>query len=115
MLMFSMILSTLSIIPLTLFLINLALSKNKISREKKSPFECGFDPISFSRIPMSTQFFLVGLVFLIFDVEIALLLPLVFMYKKFNSIMIIISNSFMMILIFGLYIEYMDQTIEWKL
>nr|DAC76863.1 TPA_asm: NADH dehydrogenase subunit 3 [Tetraponera rufonigra] len=104
-----------SIIPMILLIINNILSKNKTSREKKSPFECGFDPISSSRIPMSTQFFLVGLVFLIFDVEIALLLPLVFMYKKFNSIMILASNLFMMILILGLLIEYMDQTIDWKI
>ncbi|EFN76753.1 hypothetical protein EAI_04502, partial [Harpegnathos saltator] len=45
------------------------------NREKNSSYECGFESISFSRFPFRIQFFLISLIFLIFDTEISLLIP----------------------------------------
>lgn len=42
---------------------------------KKSPFECGFRPVSKLKPPFSLQFFLITLIFLIFDIEVVLLFP----------------------------------------
>lgn len=43
--------------------------------EKVSVYECGFDPFGSSRVPFSVKFFLIGILFLIFDLEISFLFP----------------------------------------
>nr|YP_009433959.1 NADH dehydrogenase subunit 3 [Prosopocoilus confucius]ANY60162.1 NADH dehydrogenase subunit 3 [Prosopocoilus confucius] len=91
------------------------LSKKSFSdREKSSPFECGFDPKSSSRLPFSLQFFLIAVIFLIFDVEIALLIPLISIMKISKIIMFIsISSFFIVILLAGLFHEWNQGALEW--
>nr|WHM51959.1 NADH dehydrogenase subunit 3 [Porotermes planiceps] len=91
------------------------MSKKKIEdREKSSPFECGFDPKNPARLPFSLRFFLIAVIFLIFDVEIALLLPMVTVMTSSNlTSWSIISSTFLIILIAGLYHEWNQGSLEW--
>nr|ADD83035.1 NADH dehydrogenase subunit 3 [Habrophlebiodes zijinensis] len=109
--------SSLFLMILTILVMSLAslLSKKSITdQEKASPFECGFDPKSSSRIPFSLQFFLIAVIFLIFDVEIALLLPLICILQ-FSTMLYWywVSSIFMLILLLGLYHEWNQGSLNW--
>nr|YP_009472875.1 NADH dehydrogenase subunit 3 [Melophagus ovinus]ART65748.1 NADH dehydrogenase subunit 3 [Melophagus ovinus]AWB97141.1 NADH dehydrogenase subunit 3 [Melophagus ovinus] len=102
-------------ISMTIMFISSLLSKKSIiDREKSSPFECGFDPKSSSRMPFSLRFFLITIIFLIFDVEIALLLPIMMIYKISNlTTWIFTSILFIIILLMGLYHEWNQGMLNW--
>nr|YP_009939841.1 NADH dehydrogenase subunit 3 [Ectophasia rotundiventris]QNV49156.1 NADH dehydrogenase subunit 3 [Ectophasia rotundiventris] len=98
-----------------MFLASIISKKTLIDREKASPFECGFDPKSSSRLPFSLRFFLITIIFLIFDVEIALILPII-MIIKFSNLMVwtITSITFILILLLGLYHEWNQGMLNWS-
>nr|AXS66641.1 NADH dehydrogenase subunit 3 [Curculionoidea sp. 27 KM-2017] len=101
------------LIMLTLML-NLISKKTYYDREKNSPFECGFDPKNLARLPFSLQFFLIAIIFVIFDVELTLLLPTIMITKMSNSMTMSISLSlFIMILIFGVIHEHSQGSLNW--
>nr|UQS75822.1 NADH dehydrogenase subunit 3 [Villa sp.] len=108
---------SLMIFTITLLVMSLAsiLSKKALSdREKNSPFECGFDPSSSSRLPFSLRFFLIAIIFLIFDVEIALILPMIVIINTSNIISwSITSIFFIFILLIGLYHEWNQGALNW--
>nr|UFZ12884.1 NADH dehydrogenase subunit 3 [Corydalus sp. 2 YLJ-2021a] len=112
--MLSMSFIILCISIIIMLLASILSKKSFVDREKASPFECGFDPISSSRLPFSLRFFLIAVIFLIFDVEIALLLPLI-MLINFSNILMWATTSFifLLILLVGLYHEWNQGALNW--
>nr|AVJ52405.1 NADH dehydrogenase subunit 3 [Eurygaster testudinaria] len=103
-------------ISMALMLMCTIISKSSImDREKMSPFECGFDPIDSPRAPFSVQFFLIAMLFLIFDIEIAIILPIIITMKwTMTSMWIGTILTFIIILIMGLYYEWKNGMLEWS-
>jgi len=91
------------------------LSKKTISdREKNSPFECGFDPKGTARLPFSLRFFLIAVIFLIFDVEITLLLPIASILNIVDLYSWRVTGLvFLLILLVGLYHEWNQGALDW--
>nr|YP_009343963.1 NADH dehydrogenase subunit 3 [Echinothrix diadema]APT41365.1 NADH dehydrogenase subunit 3 [Echinothrix diadema] len=82
--------------------------------DKTSPYECGFDPINSARLPFSFRFFLVAILFLLFDLEIALLFPLpAALTISDPSTFLVVSATFMVILTLGLVFEWVNGGLEW--
>nr|AXI98668.1 NADH dehydrogenase subunit 3 [Pseudoniphargus pedrerae] len=81
--------------------------------DKLSPFECGFDPFKKARIPFSLRFFLVTILFLVFDVEVAILLPLGLFSFELNPFSYFSALVIMAILIFGLFHEWNQGALAW--
>nr|YP_009826324.1 NADH dehydrogenase subunit 3 [Argonauta nodosus]QCI56222.1 NADH dehydrogenase subunit 3 [Argonauta nodosus] len=115
--MWSYILFSLFLLILNIILLIIATLINKKSyndREKNSPFECGFDPSWYTRSPFSMRFFLLAVIFLIFDVEIILLMPMIFnIIMSPNMIYFSCSMIFLMILTFGLFHEWNQGSLNW--
>nr|AWV84283.1 NADH dehydrogenase subunit 3 [Alarcta quadrimacula] len=88
--------------------------KTLLDRESSSPFECGFDPISSPRIPFSSHFFLIAVIFLIFDVELVVIMPLMMCLTSSKLIdMYLIMVFFLIILIIGLFHEWNNKMLDW--
>nr|ASL05699.1 NADH dehydrogenase subunit 3 [Xylotrechus magnicollis] len=95
-------------------LVNLISKKTFTDREKSSPFECGFDPKGSARLPFSLQFFLIAVIFLIFDVEITLLMPMVMTMINSNLMSYsYVVTFFIIILILGLFHEWNQGALNW--
>nr|YP_009729775.1 NADH dehydrogenase subunit 3 [Copris tripartitus]QHW07553.1 NADH dehydrogenase subunit 3 [Copris tripartitus] len=107
--------SIIFIIASIMMMLSLILSKKSfIDREKSSPFECGFDPKCSSRMPFSLQFFLIAVIFLIFDVEITLLIPMILIIKISNILnYFLIFSFFILVLLMGLYHEWNEGALNW--
>nr|ALO76403.1 NADH deshydrogenase subunit 3 [Oxypoda opaca] len=113
-LMISMMIFIIAMITMTMA--SIISKKTFMDREKSSPFECGFDPKSSARMPFSLQFFLIAVIFLIFDVEITLLIPFILIMKTTSLIIYFTSLSFfLMILLLGLYHEWNQGALNWTI
>nr|BBM34728.1 NADH dehydrogenase subunit 3 [Pterygotrigla hemisticta] len=82
--------------------------------EKLSPYECGFDPLGSARLPFSLRFFLVAILFLLFDLEIALLLPLPWGDQLTSPLLTFLwATAVLVLLTLGLIYEWAQGGLEW--
>nr|ACH82197.1 NADH dehydrogenase subunit 3 [Serinus gularis] len=94
--------------------LNFWLAQMNPDSEKLSPYECGFDPLGSARLPFSIRFFLVAILFLLFDLEIALLLPLPWaMQLESPTTTLIWASTLLLLLTLGLIYEWIQGGLEW--
>lgn len=89
------------------------ISKN-YNFEKTSSYECGFDPFSDITIPFEVKYYLVAILFIIFDLEVSFLFPwtIVFFYIGFYGFFAMII--FLFVLTLGFIYEWLQGALEWN-
>nr|QXU60106.1 NADH dehydrogenase subunit 3 [Falcipennis falcipennis] len=94
--------------------LNFWLAQMTPDTEKLSPYECGFDPLGSARLPFSIRFFLVAILFLLFDLEIALLLPLPWAIQLQSPVTTLTwTTTIIFLLTLGLIYEWTQGGLEW--
>ena len=83
------------------------------SKAKLSPYECGFDPFEDARIPFDVRYYLVAILFIIFDLEIAFLFPWAVSLNKIGIAGIIAMGVFLLVLVIGFIYEWNKGALEW--
>nr|ATD83417.1 NADH dehydrogenase subunit 3 [Veniliornis affinis]ATD83421.1 NADH dehydrogenase subunit 3 [Veniliornis chocoensis] len=112
--MIALMLSFSLTLSIALIILNFWLAQTNPDSEKLSPYECGFDPLGSARLPFSIRFFLVAILFLLFDLEIALLLPLPWATQLQSPITSLAwTTTIILLLTLGLIYEWTQGGLEW--
>jgi len=82
--------------------------------EKLSSYECGFDPFNDARAPFDVRYYLVAILFIIFDLETAFLIPWAVGFRKLGWFGIGAMGVFLGLLTIGFIYEWKKGALEWE-
>mgnify|MGYP002832350436 FL=1 len=94
--------------------LNYLFSPKNPDPEKLSAYECGFEPFSDSRIEFDVRFYLVAILFIIFDLEIAFLFPWAISLGKIGALGFWSMMLFLFILTVGFIYEWKKGALDWE-
>ena len=89
------------------------LSPNRPDSEKNSPYECGFEAFEDSRMKFDVRYYLVAILFIIFDLEIAFLFPWAVSLDVIGKFGLIAMGIFLFVLVVGFIYEWKKGALEW--
>ncbi len=98
---------------LLLLVLAFVVSLKSYDVEKNSPYECGFNPFEDAREPFEIQFYLVAILFIIFDLEISFLFPWVLVFRFINLFSFVIIIIFLFVLTVGFVYELFKGALQW--
>ena len=82
--------------------------------EKRSPYECGFEPFEDAQMKFDVRFYLVAILFIIFDLEIAFLFPWAVVLDEIGMFGLLAMFLFLAILVVGFIYEWKKGALEWE-
>lgn len=95
-------------------LIGFLLGPRKPDTEKNSPYECGFEAFEDARMKFDVRYYLVAILFIIFDLEIAFLFPWAIVFKELGLFGFVTMMIFLAILVVGFIYEWKKGALEWE-
>ena len=90
------------------------LGPKRSNREKNAPYECGFEPFSDAQIPLDVRYYLVAILFIIFDLETAFLVPWAVVFRQIGLFGLISMGIFLGLLVIGFIYEWKKGALEWE-
>ncbi len=99
---------------IVLLLVGGILGPRNPSSEKNSAYECGFEAFEDSRMQFDVRFYLVAILFIIFDLEIAFLFPWAVVLDEIGMTGLIAMGIFLLILVIGFIYEWKKGALEWE-
>jgi NADH-quinone oxidoreductase subunit A len=90
------------------------LGPDKPDSEKLSPYECGFEAFEDSRMRFDVRYYLVAILFIIFDLEIAFLFPWAVVLDSIGLFGFVAMMIFLAILVIGFIYEWKKGALEWE-
>ena len=100
-------------IGIVLLVLGFLLGRGDKDSEKLSAYECGFEPFEDSRIKFDVRYYLVAILFIIFDLEIAFLFPWAVSLDVIGGFGLIAMAIFLAILVVGFIYEWKKGALEW--
>lgn len=100
-------------IGIALLVIGLVLGPRRPTAEKLSPYECGFEAFEDARLKFDVRYYLVAILFIIFDLEIAFLFPWATVFAKIGLTALIEMALFLLLLIVGFVYVWKKGALEW--
>ncbi|MEK6299601.1 MAG: NADH-quinone oxidoreductase subunit A [Acidobacteriota bacterium] len=100
-------------LPFVLLGLSRLLQRQVYGREKLMPYECGVEPIGDARERFSVRFYIVAMLFLVFDVETIFLFPWAIIYDKLALFGLVEMLLFIGILVVGYYYAWRKGALEW--
>ncbi len=90
------------------------LAPSKPDAEKNSPYECGFEAFEDARLKFDVRYYLVAILFIIFDLEIAFLFPWAIVLEDIGLFGIVAMGIFLGVLVIGFIYEWKKGALEWE-
>ncbi len=90
------------------------LGPSRPDAEKNSPYECGFEAFEDSRMNFYVRYYLVAILFIIFDLEIAFLFPWAIVLDQIGTFGLISMGIFLGVLVIGFIYEWKKGALEWE-
>ena len=101
-------------LSLIFIILNYMLSPKNPDPEKLSAYECGFEPFNDSRMEFDVRFYLVAILFIIFDLEIAFLFPWAISLGQIGIFGFVSMMIFLFILTVGFIYEWKKGALDWE-
>lgn len=97
-----------------LLVLSALIGKHKRTREKDMPYECGIRPTGDAREPFSVQFYMVALVFILFDIEAIFLYPWALVYRELKVFGFVEMVLYIIILLAGYIYLWKKGALDWN-
>jgi len=97
-----------------MFIGGFVLGPSRPNAAKNSPFECGFEAFEDARMKFDVRYYLVAILFIIFDLEIAFLFPWAVVLDKIGLFGILAMGIFLGVLVIGFIYEWKKGALEWQ-